>query len=72
MELRVKRRAIGWENDPFSTELGLQRALAGHPCRVPTPAAAHFIFIAANLSQMCVLKKGYSAREMWKCELSKR
>ena len=59
-------RISRWANDPFSTELHIQRMLSrGHPWLVPRPEEADVIFIAANLSQLCVARKPFTARAIW-------
>ena len=61
-------QAAGWANDPFSTELSLQRAaarLATHAeWRAPSAAQADLIFVAANLSLMCVIGKQFTAKKL--------
>lgn len=61
-------QAAGWANDPFSTELSLQRAaarLAIHAeWRAPSAAQADLIFVAANLSLLCVIGKQYTAQKL--------
>ena len=61
-------RAAFWANDPFSTELSLQRAaarLAVHAeWRAPSAAQADLIFVAANLSLLCVMERQYSAQRL--------
>lgn len=62
------RRAPNYEADGFSTELWLQRTLLqkpDHPWRVSRAEDADFIFIAANLSLMCIAGKEWSARKFW-------
>ena len=63
---RQRLRAAGWANDPFSTELSLQRAAvrlsAAHTeWRAPSAEQADLIFIAANLSLLCVMQRSYPA-----------
>ena len=61
-------RAAGWANDPFSTELSLQRAAARLSVhaewRALSAAQADLIFIAANLSLLCVMNMQYSAQRL--------
>jgi hypothetical protein len=68
VEPRQRLRAEGWATDPFSTELGLQRAaarLAVHAeWRAPSAAQADLIFVAANLSLLCVMERQYSAQRL--------
>ena len=54
-----------WALDPFSTEVHLQRALARSGWRTRSAAEAEIIFVAANLSLMCMAGKAFSARSMW-------
>ena len=61
-------QAARWANDPFSTELSLQRAaarLATHAeWWAPSAAQADLIFVAANLSLMCVIGKQFTAKKL--------
>ena len=70
VEPRQRLRAAGWVNDPFSTELSLQRAaarLAVHAeWQAPSAAQADLIFVAANLSLLCVMERQYSAQRLQK------
>jgi hypothetical protein len=56
-----------WDHDPFSTEVWLQRSLAHrqHPWIVSSHLTADVIFVAANLSLMCISGKAEISRKMW-------
>ena len=63
-----RQHLSGWENDPFSTELSLQRAAArltqDAAWAADSAATADLIFIASNFSLLCATQKQYTARQL--------
>ena len=64
MHIPADEVPAGWEHGQYATELWVQRALQGHPWRVPSAQAADLIFVAANFSLYCVVSM-YKQRALW-------